>query len=320
MQNSVTNRPRPVTATVTKPKWMQIPTQDDQRRFRSKSLESNGSTASLTSLLDHDSYNSASDNEGSNLEKVFNTTYSQDEIETIEQHQQQAITENENRSPRVRQTKSKSPNQNLSAWELWVIEKAKGEQERRQKESFKKMQERAEKEKKEQEKHVRILKAETECSSWLRTKNEEMKLKKKMEKLKIEMEKRQKKEIEAQIKKDASEKFDKWQILKKEEEKEKMKKIKEENKEKKQHELQRKLDAEEKFQQWLKMAHNRPKTAPNSFGYLSGKVTGYHDRNAYPEPTFCNPIPWQSASIPSSQSIEKKNRMKPYKWNPEKYL
>lgn len=47
-------RPRPVTATVTKPKWMEphvIPR-------RSRSLESNGSTASLTSVLDHDSYES----------------------------------------------------------------------------------------------------------------------------------------------------------------------------------------------------------------------------------------------------------------------
>lgn len=45
-------RPRPVTATVTKPKWME----PQGRRRRSYDLESNGSTASLTSVLDHDSY------------------------------------------------------------------------------------------------------------------------------------------------------------------------------------------------------------------------------------------------------------------------
>ena len=50
-------RPRPVTATVTKPKWME----PQVVRPRSRSSESNGSTASLTSVLDHDSYESLGD-------------------------------------------------------------------------------------------------------------------------------------------------------------------------------------------------------------------------------------------------------------------
>ena len=50
-------RPRPVTATVTKPKWME----PEVYRPRSRSMESNGSTASLTSVLDHDSYESLAD-------------------------------------------------------------------------------------------------------------------------------------------------------------------------------------------------------------------------------------------------------------------
>ncbi|KAK7500765.1 hypothetical protein BaRGS_00008009 [Batillaria attramentaria] len=48
-------RPRPVTATVTKPAWMQVP-DADAAAYRRHSLTSNGSTASLTSVLDHDSY------------------------------------------------------------------------------------------------------------------------------------------------------------------------------------------------------------------------------------------------------------------------
>ena len=48
-------RPRPVTATVTKPPWMQVP-DADAAMYRRQSLTSNGSTASLTSVLDHDSY------------------------------------------------------------------------------------------------------------------------------------------------------------------------------------------------------------------------------------------------------------------------
>ena len=53
----MSSRPRPVTATVTKPKWME----PQVVRPRSMSLESNGSTASLTSVLDHDSYESLGD-------------------------------------------------------------------------------------------------------------------------------------------------------------------------------------------------------------------------------------------------------------------
>ena len=40
---------------------MTIPSPDAIQRIRSKSLESNCSTESLTSFLDHDSYNSASE-------------------------------------------------------------------------------------------------------------------------------------------------------------------------------------------------------------------------------------------------------------------
>jgi len=50
-------RPRPVTATVTKPSWMQP---EAIVGPRSRSVESRGSTASLTSVLEHDSYISLS--------------------------------------------------------------------------------------------------------------------------------------------------------------------------------------------------------------------------------------------------------------------
>jgi hypothetical protein len=53
-------RPRPVTATVTKPPWMRVPNAD-AAMYRRSSLSSNGSTASLTSVLDHDSYASESE-------------------------------------------------------------------------------------------------------------------------------------------------------------------------------------------------------------------------------------------------------------------
>ena len=53
-------RPRPVTATVTKPSWMRP---EAIVGPRSDSPESRGSTASLTSVLEHDSCESLSEDE-----------------------------------------------------------------------------------------------------------------------------------------------------------------------------------------------------------------------------------------------------------------
>ncbi|BFZ01570.1 hypothetical protein BsWGS_04609 [Bradybaena similaris] len=312
------NRPRPVTATVTKPRHSQQPKQDDSKKLRRKSLESHGSTASLTSLLDHDSYNSASEVEGDESSKVFDSTFSYTEPETRKRHYRKEKSDSGNMSPRLR--RAHSSGSNLSAWELWIIDKAKSEHKRTQIERLRKKQEQANKEKREQEKRARLMKAESLRKSWLQKKNEEVCIQKKMEKLRLEEENRKKEEIKALAKKKAAEKFENWQKLKSEEEKARRKRIKEESNEKKQLEIQRKLAAEEKFKQWLKMTQNRPKTAPNSFGYLSGEMKAYYDHSACPEPSFYNPIPWQPISVPTKQSEEKKHKVKPYKWNPEKYL
>ena len=52
-------------------------------------------------------------------------------------------------------------------------------------------------------------------------------------------------------------------------------------------------------------------------------VTGYHDRSAYPQPSFYNPIPWHAPSVPSTidkADKTKRAKAKPYKWNPDKYF
>lgn len=75
-------RPRPVTATVTKPVWMQVP-EADAAAYRRFSLTSNGSTASLTSVLDHDSYVSEPDlSEGNLSDKDDNFHQGEEIIET----------------------------------------------------------------------------------------------------------------------------------------------------------------------------------------------------------------------------------------------
>ncbi|KAH9510307.1 hypothetical protein Btru_042721 [Bulinus truncatus] len=219
-------------------------------------------------------------------------------------------------------TKSKHTESRLSAWEQWVIEKAKEDHKTKLALQQKKKHEKLEKEKLEQEKRSKQIKAQVVRESWVQKKNQEILLKKKIEKMHIKEELKKKEDAEKQIKEKAAEKFDEWQKLKEKEEKEKRKRLKEESQRKQEEESKKKQLAEKKFQEWLKKAHKRPKSAPNSFGYLSGKMTGYHDLSAYPQPSFFNPVPWQSPAIPNSKCSEKnrKPQAKPYKWNPDKYL
>ncbi|CAL1542052.1 unnamed protein product [Lymnaea stagnalis] len=318
----MSGRPRPVTATVTKPLWMQVPNPATIRKIRRRSLESSGSTASLTSLLEHSSYDSASEDEIYS-ERVIPMAYDSDNSDRAKQQRQTTFIKSSSNSRSPSPGKSSRSENNLSAWEKWVIEKAKEEQKKKIEDNRKKEEEKRVKEKLEQEKRIKNLKGLVLQQSWTEKKHQELMLQKKLEKMRIQNEKRKKAEIDQQIRQKATEKFAEWQDNKRREEKERRRKKKEEEQHRQQEEARRKQLAEQKFQEWLKEAHKRPKSAPNSFGYLSGKMTGYHDRSAYPQPSFFNPIPWQPPAIPTVlQKTEKTHRSKPkiYKWNPDKYF
>ncbi|GFO48396.1 histone-lysine N-methyltransferase SETMAR [Plakobranchus ocellatus] len=265
MQTPMAGRPRPVTATVTKPRWMTIPSPDAIRKIRKKSLESNGSTESLTSLLDHDSYNSTPEVPD---DALFDETQNKksDQEENLKQPDL-----NDKRCSRRTKTKSDS---NLSAWERWVIQKAKDERQKKLTEKQRKKEEKMKKEKEEEEKREKLLKAEVMMQVWLEKKKQSMTQQKKAEKARELEEERKKEEINRQIQQKASEKFSQWEEMKRKEAKERKQKIKMDNKRIQEFEKRKKEIAEQKYQEWLQMAKNRPKSAPNSFGYLSGKMTG----------------------------------------------
>ncbi|RUS77948.1 hypothetical protein EGW08_014294 [Elysia chlorotica] len=314
MQSPMAGRPRPVTATVTKPKWMTIPSPDAIRKIRSRSLESNGSTESLTSVLDHDSYNSAS-------EVIDDTTFdAAGDKKSNDEEQIKQQTEKDRRPSRRTKTK---PDNDLSAWEKWVIQKAKDERQKKQSERQKKKEEKLKKEKEEEEKREKLLKAEVMMQVWLEKKKQALEKQKKTEKARELEEQRKKEEINRQIQLKASEKFSQWEEMKRKEEKERRQQVKMENQRIQEFEKRKKEIAEQKYQEWLMMAKHRPKSAPNSIGYLSGKITGYHDRSAYPQPSFYNPIPWHAPAVPSTidkGDKTKRSKAKPYRWNPDKYF
>ncbi|KAK3600817.1 hypothetical protein CHS0354_020497 [Potamilus streckersoni] len=327
-------RPRPVTATVTKPKWMQPEAIVGPRR--SHSVESRGSTASLTSILDHDSYESLS---LSDDDELLVKEKEQDKENLKEREIKSAKSRPSLPSKRVSSGKKQLTRKyaaslpadytetddvsesKLSPWEQWLIEKAKEAREKKKLEREKKKQEKLEQEKKERPKLETKVRREQKYQEWVEKKTFEENLKLRCERQK----QKTKKMIEAEKKKreeqKAIRKYNEWLYQKKQKEREQKleeKRKKQEEEEEKEKQLEK---AKEKYEEWLKKAQKKPKSVPNSFGYTSGKLTGYHDMNAYPVPSFYNPIPWQPLSIPKSSTDKpKKKRAKPkYVWNPEKY-
>ncbi|XP_062587860.1 coiled-coil domain-containing protein 34-like [Saccostrea cucullata] len=338
-------RPRPVTATVTKPKWMEphvIPR-------RSRSLESNGSTASLTSVLDHDSYESPdiSEDEWERQELRKNV---ENEEKTVQQdrriarnrssHKERAPAKSQERVRVQRKNRitahqkdrisdydttaeySKNVGAGLSPWEQWLIQKTKEERVKKQQVKKHKQEVREEKERRAAEKIQKEEKAAEKRSEWLKQKNYEEKLRKKLEKQRIQTEAEIKAQQNMITKMKAERKFEEWR-----EKKEDMEKEKKETEMQKKRDLElaekcQKIKAQQKYEEWLRNAKNRPKSS-QSFGYTGGKLTGYHDTGAYPAPGFYNPIPWHPNPIPKSQKTERpksRPRSKKYVWNPDKYF
>ncbi|XP_037993737.1 coiled-coil domain-containing protein 34 isoform X2 [Motacilla alba alba] len=90
----------------------------------------------------------------------------------------------------------------------------------------------------------------------------------------------------------AEEKHKEWVLKKREEEKEKEQEA----------ELQEKRKRSEKiFKEWLQNARNKPQPVLNAYGFLHGRSTGSADRNLYPAPAYCNPIPWKPVQVPPTK-------------------
>ncbi|XP_060032644.1 coiled-coil domain-containing protein 34 isoform X2 [Erinaceus europaeus] len=149
------------------------------------------------------------------------------------------------------------PESRLTPWEVWFIGKEKEERDRLQLKALEKRKERE-------------------------------------QKINKEMEEKAAKELEKeQLQEKSKEKYHEWLKKKNAENYEKKKKEKEKEKQR-QAELQEKKEAaEKKFKEWLENAKNKPCPTVKSYGYASGKLTGFYSGSSYPEPAFYNPIPWK---------------------------
>ncbi|XP_052810555.1 coiled-coil domain-containing protein 34-like [Mya arenaria] len=334
-------RPRPVTATVTKPSWMRP---EAIVGPRSRSLESRGSTASLTSVLDHDSYISLSEDDEDfpneirelprrghqsgkenrqpamkNQKEIHNNTFTtQKKVgkkKIIRKYVESSYTDDT--------TETESPEPGLSPWEQWLIQKVKEDRQKLREERQKVREEKQKKREEAMVKQKKLEHAEKVRQEWVDKKNFEEKLKTRVEKQRTKTEKMILEEQKKLERVKAERKFNDWKEEKRLEERRKKKEEKLKEQEEEKLRKDQRIAAQQKFEEWCKRADAKSKPLPNSFGYTDGKLTGYHDTCAYPVPSFYNPMPWQPIHIPrpaSEKRTKRRGKPKPkYAWNPEKY-
>ncbi|XP_042197584.1 coiled-coil domain-containing protein 34 [Callorhinchus milii] len=210
----------------------------------------------------------------------------------------------------------------LTAWEQWLIKKTKEERSEMQNKSHQevilKEANLIEQEKREE----KTIRAHEMHKNWVQRKNEKEKLENELKLRKEKKIKEAKEEQRAQAQEKANEKFQEWLNKKKLQEREHKRKEKEDEEKRIAKIQEKKEKANQVFKEWLKKAKSRPRTAPSSFGYANGKLTGYYDGSSNPAPSYCNPIPWKPIPVPCSEDVNrkvtsKKNRISVRLCNPQ---
>ncbi|NP_001382531.1 coiled-coil domain-containing protein 34 [Rattus norvegicus] len=288
------------------------------------SLSCSNSTLSLLSPLGHRSFPfGEDDSEGEDEEALDeDACESEAKVESLEGMELQGRSSCEVESQDKQEEKQVLLQESsLTPWEMWFVGKEKEERGRLQQKVLEELNRQIEKRKEMEEREKRKIIAEVKHKEWVQKKNKQER-KERVQKINKEMEEKAAKKREKEhLQEKAKEKYQEWLKKKKAEECEKKKKEKEKEKQR-QAELQEKKEiAEKKFKEWLENAKNKPRPAAKSYGYSSGKLTGFYSGNSYPEPTFYNPIPWKPIPMPppkeaksgpgkksSREAVKKSNR------------
>ncbi|KFO54518.1 Coiled-coil domain-containing protein 34, partial [Corvus brachyrhynchos] len=208
---------------------------------------------------------------------------------------------------------------NLSPWEEWFIGKEKELRARLQARAAEEMNIQLEKMKQYQECERRKRIAEEKHKEWVQKKREEERRERKR-KLSKEMAEKATRELEKmQLQEKADVKYKEWLKKKRAEEAEKKEKEKEKEKEREAELKEKRTRSEKIFKEWLQNARNKPQPALYGYGFPHGKSTGSADRNLYPAPAYCNPIPWKPVHVPPPKEdsfLTLKKSMRPVSCQP----
>ncbi|XP_038664226.1 coiled-coil domain-containing protein 34-like isoform X1 [Scyliorhinus canicula] len=271
---------------------------------------SRGSTTSLLSPIYHDSYESEGEIEAP-------MTPASGEVTPTAIRQKSAVRPKTSRfktslrkAQRSEEEEQRFKEVELTAWEKWLIKKAKEERVKIQNKSQQEVTLKQTKLKESEELEKKKILAEDEHKRWVLRKNEKDKMEKEIKLHKLQEEEKAKERARGLAAERASEKFQDW-LKKKKLQKMETKKIEKNEEEKRTAEThERKEKADKIYQEWLEKVKTRPRTVPSSFGYVNGKLTGYYDGSSYPTPSYYNPIPWKPIPIPRSEDATKKGACK----------
>ncbi|KAJ7997617.1 hypothetical protein DPEC_G00213990 [Dallia pectoralis] len=277
---------------------------------RSKSVDydsSDDSTYSLLSPIYHDSYVSEDDQAGAHHIHQIDTSATQSDDARILTSVRDGSPQNPPKRTSVTET-LEDPEGSLSAWERWLVCKAKEERLTIEKkaEEERLLRERNDKQLVDQQKKKRAV--EEKIQEWLQMKKEQEKLNKLLKENKEQEERQRQLQKQSEIKQKAEEKYKEWLRRKNLEKMEREKSDKEEAARRKAKEIERRSRAEENFKEWLR---SQNKTRPSH--HVSNSPQGCYDNVTYASPGFYNPIPWKPVHLPLPEkpTVKTSRRRKP---------
>lgn len=276
---------------------------------RSRSQESSGgSTSSLISPIYHHSFEDSEDEPEDHFQPIrnFTVTLNEDTAPLSPSRDEVDTTGLDNRLS--------SSQMKLSAWEQWIVGKAKEERVRKQQRAVEELTLKDKEIEKEKEEQKKKDASDCKIQEWLQMKREQEKKdkqSKESQKSEKQLEEEQKR---AEIERKAQEKYKEWLRKKKQEEAERKLREKEEAERRLGEERERKEKAEESFKEWLDGVKSKQKVSRQSSACSAGN---YNNVN-YPSPSFVNPIPWKPIHVPQQEPSGRKSSARRRKTNPVK--
>lgn len=308
-------RPRPVTATVTKLDWMKAPATIHQ----TLSFDSTGSTASLVSILDHDSY---MDSDGEMQETPVSSKSSKNSLQESQDSLFKAYTQSADCKEALEKVERSHPKtllsgdtccnvsiKSVSPWERWLVEKEKQNRDKLEKERAEKILNEVTQIDHEHMECQKKIRQREKIFRWIQKKTlaEKLRISKEREKQRVAMQENMRKKHE--VNENAKQKFADW-LQKKQNEEKVAKKVEAEcKKEEEEKKKKKQILAEEKYHEWYKrVLKTQIKPSTGNLGYIYRKPTECHYRTAYPQPNFYNPVPWKQPSIPNLKMEKRKTK------------
>uniref|UniRef100_A0A674MM84 Coiled-coil domain-containing protein n=1 Tax=Takifugu rubripes TaxID=31033 RepID=A0A674MM84_TAKRU len=185
----------------------------------------------------------------------------------------------------------------LSAWELWLVRKAKEDRFNMQKKAKEESKLKDRREQEEMKRDEKKIVMEEKIQEWLNMKKEQEIKKQLVRQSKEEEEMQKQLEKERENEQKAQQKYKSWLKKKNQEKMELEKKEKEKAALKEERDRVRRKRAEEKFKEWLAKANEKSRDTPKT----PCVSTNPFDRSS-PSPGYFNPIPWKPIHIPPPEN------------------